>query len=130
MELANDDHCFVCGKKDSIGLKLEFKTEGKKTRAVFTPKKEHQGYSNIAHGGILSAILDEAMTRLGYELGLNTVTAHIEVDFKTPAYAGEKLFLEGEIIEEKGRKVLARSVLRNSKEAIVAEAKGVLVKVG
>ena len=130
MELANDDHCFVCGKKNSIGLKLEFKTEGKKTRAVFTPKKEHQGYSNIVHGGILSTILDEAMTRLGYELGLNTVTAHIEVDFKMPAYVGERLFLEGEITEEKGRKVLARSVLRNSKEIIVAEAKGILVKVG
>ncbi len=129
MELANDDHCFVCGKKNSTGLKLEFKTEGRKTKAVFTPKKEHQGYSNIVHGGILSAILDEAMTRLGYELGLNTVTAHIEVDFKTPAYVGEQLFLEGEIVEEKGRKVFARSVLRNNKEVIVAESKGILVKV-
>lgn len=129
MELANDDNCFVCGKKNNIGLKLEFRTEGRTTKAVFTPKKEHQGYKNIIHGGILSAILDEAMTRLGYELGLNTVTAHIEVDFKMPAYVGEELFLEGEITKEDGRKVLAKSVLKNSKEVIVAEAKGILVKI-
>ncbi|MBS3098311.1 PaaI family thioesterase [Candidatus Woesearchaeota archaeon] len=128
MKLYNDNYCFVCGKKNKIGLKLEFETKGRKTKTVFTPKKEHQGYKDVVHGGILATVLDEAMTRLGYELGLNTVTARIEVDLKKPAYINEKLFLEGEIIEEKERKVLAKSVAKNADGEIVAEAKGVLVK--
>jgi len=129
MLLDNDNFCFVCGKKNKIGLHLKFKTKGKKTKAVFIPKKEHQGYRNIVHGGILATVLDEAMTRLGYKLGLNTVTARIEINLRKPAYINKKLLLEGEIIKEEGRKVLAKSVLKNKKKEIVAEAKGILVKI-
>src|SRR3989338_2550066 len=128
MKLYNDNYCFVCGKKNKIGLKMEFENKRRKNKTVYTPKKEHQGYKDVVHGGILATVLDEAMTRLGYELGLNTVTARIEVDLKKPAYINEKLFLEGEIIEEKERKVLAKSVAKNADGEIVAEAKGVLVK--
>jgi len=129
MPLENDSFCFVCGKKNRIGLHLKFKTKGRKTNATFIPKKEHQGYKDIVHGGILAAVLDEAMTRLGYEIGLNTVTARLEVDLRKPAYVNKKLFLEGRIIKEEERKVLAESVLKNEDNETVAEAKGILVKI-
>ena len=129
INLADDKMCFVCGKENPIGLKLDFKTEGRKTTAVFVPKKEHQGYKDIVHGGILSTILDEAMTRLGYRIGLNTVTVHIEVDFRKPAYVNQELTLEGEITSEEGRKVFAKSNLTNKEGVVVAEATGILVKV-
>ncbi len=129
MNLENDHMCFVCGDKNSIGLKLKFDTSGKKTKAVFIPKKEHQGYKDIVHGGILSSMLDEAITRLGYELGLNTVTARIEVNFRKPAYVGEKLFLEGEITKEEGRKVFGKSKVTNEKGELIADCDGILVRV-
>ncbi len=129
MRLDDDKYCFVCGKKNKIGLHLKFKTKGKKTKAVFIPKKEHQGYINIVHGGILATVLDEATTRLGYKLCLNTVTARIEVNLRKPAYINKKLFLGGEIIKEKGRKVFAKSVLKNDKNEIIADAKSLLVKI-
>lgn len=129
IDLADDRMCFVCGKQNPIGLKLIFKTEGRKTTAVFTPKKEHQGYKDIVHGGILSTVLDEAMTRLGYQVGLNTVTAHIEVDFRKPAYVNQPLTLEGEILREEGRKVFAKSRITNKNREVVAEATGILVKI-
>lgn len=129
VKLADDRMCFACGKENPISLKLNFKTEGRKTTAVFIPKKEHQGYKDIVHGGILSTVLDEAMTRLGYQVGLNTVTAHIEVDFRKPAYVNKQLKLEGEITGEEGRKVFAKSKLTNEEGVVVAEAKGILVKI-
>ena len=128
INLDDDKMCFVCGQENSIGLKLDFKTEGRKTTAVFTPRKEHQGYKNIVHGGILSTALDEAMVRLGYQIGLNTVSVHIEVDFRKPAYVNETLTLEGEIVKEEGKKVFAKSKLTNKEGVVVAEANGILVK--
>ena len=90
MTILQDDHmCFACGEENSIGLKLRFETKGKTTKAAFIPKKEHQGYKDIVHGGILSTILDEAITRLGYELGINVVTATIKVNFRHPALVGD-----------------------------------------
>jgi len=129
MKLEDDQMCFVCGKKNELGLKLDFMTQYNKTRAVFIPQKHHQGYKDIVHGGILSAVLDEAMTRLGYELGLNTVTARIEVNFRKPAYVDAKLILEGEIIKEHGKKVFAKSTLTKEDGTLIADATGILVKI-
>ena len=129
LKLTDDQMCFACGKKNPIGLKLDYKIDGKTFTAPFTPKKEHQGYANIVHGGIISALLDEAMVNLAFRTGLNAVTAHFEVDFKKPAFVGERLLVKGEILEEEGRKVHARSELRKEDGTLVAEAKGILVKV-
>ncbi len=127
--LQNDHMCFACGEKNSIGLKLRFETKGKTTKATFVPKKEHQGYKDIVHGGILSTILDEAITRLGWELGLNVVTATIKVNFRQPALVGEKLFVEGEITGEGTRKVSGKSRITKEDGALVADCEGILVKI-
>lgn len=129
MNLENDHMCFICGEKNSSGLRLNFSTSGRKTQASFVAGKEHQGYKDIVHGGILSAMLDEAITRLGYELGLNTVTARIEVNFRKPAYVGEKLHLEGEITKEEGRKVFGKSKITKENGELVADCEGILVKI-
>jgi|TARA_B100001971_G_C18153299_1_gene517083 uncharacterized protein (TIGR00369 family) len=128
IKLTDDSMCFACGKKNDIGLKLDSKIEGGVFTAVFVPKKEHQGYENIIHGGIISTLLDEAMVNLAFRIGLNAVTAHFEVDFKKPAFVGEKLVIKGEILEKGERKVHARSEVRKEDGMLVAEAKGLLVK--
>ena len=127
--LQDDQMCFACGEKNSIGLKLKFETKGKITKAIFVPKKEHQGYKDIVHGGILSTILDEAITRLGWELGLSVVTAVIKVNFRQPALVGEKLSVEGEITGEKGKKVFGKSRITREDGTLVADCEGILVQI-
>ena len=56
-------HCFVCGDKNDIGLKLDFYEKDGKARAEFTPEKKFEGYKDILHGGILSSLLDEVMIK-------------------------------------------------------------------
>lgn len=129
MQLSDDKKCFACGSENPIGLKLEFKTTGKKTKAEFIPKKEHQGYKDIVHGGVLSTILDEAIVRLAYEIGHNAVSVNINVNFRKAAKVGEKLFLEGEINKEEGRKVFGKSRVTNPKGDVVADCEGILVKI-
>ena len=40
MKLIDDNFCFVCGKNNPIGLKLDFFFDGKTIQTDFTPRKE------------------------------------------------------------------------------------------
>jgi uncharacterized protein (TIGR00369 family) len=121
-------HCFVCGDKNDIGLKLDFYYADGKARAEFTPTKNYEGYKNILHGGILSTLLDEAMIKSILALEILTVTSQIEVKFKKPAIIGEKLVIEGEITGERGKLILAEGKVFKEDGTVIAEAKGKFFK--
>jgi uncharacterized protein (TIGR00369 family) len=117
-------HCFVCGDKNDIGLKLDFYEKDGKARADFTPTKNFEGYKDILHGGILSTLLDEVMIKAILAKEILTVTSQIEVKFKKPAIIGEKLIIEGEITGERGRLILTEGKVIKEDGTLIAEAKG------
>ena len=57
--------CFVCGRKPSIGLKMEWFNcpEEGKVKAALTIPEQFNGYPGFVHGGIIAAILDETSGR-------------------------------------------------------------------
>lgn len=61
----NSRMCFVCGRQNPVGLKLDFynDTDAGQVRAEFTIPDEYQGYPGVVHGGIVAAILDEVSGR-------------------------------------------------------------------
>src|SRR4030067_1336802 len=99
MKFADDGYCFVCGPENPIGLKLKFSFNGKTIKTEFISKKEHQGYLNIVHGGIISTLLDEAMVKLALAMDIPAVTAHMEIRLRKPLRVGEKIIVEAEILE-------------------------------
>ena len=123
------NNCFVCGDKNKIGLKIDFFYEDGKAKAEYTPTKNFEGYKDILHGGILSSLLDEVMIKAILAKELITVTTRIEVTFKIPAKIGEKLFLEGEITEDKKKLVLTKGKVLNQDGRITATAKGTFFKI-
>lgn len=124
-ELIDDSHCFVCGKDNPAGLKLHWVTDGRRTEATFTLGKAYQGWKDVVHGGILATVLDEAMTRLAWQvLGGGVVTAEITVRYKKPARVGERLTVRAELEDAKGRLVPARADIRDAGGALIAEATG------
>lgn len=129
MKLIDNHKCFVCGKENRIGLKLDFKAENRKIKAEFIPKEELQGFEGIVHGGIITTVLDEAMVKLAFLLGLNAVTSKISVEFKYPAIVGRKYFITGEITEEQEKIVKARAVLESEDKKLIAQVEAILVKV-
>jgi len=129
MNLTDDGYCFVCGPRNPIGLKLHFHFNGKTIKTEFTPKKEHQGYLNIVHGGIISTLLDEAMVKLAIAMDMPAVTAYMEIRLKKPLNVGEKIIVEAEILKNT-RKMLeayAKAVIKDN--VVIADAKGKLIKV-
>jgi len=129
MTLSDDNACFACGKKNPIGLQLEFRTEGEDYVADFTPAKEHQGFEGIVHGGIVATILDEAMAKLAWDTGMRAVTARLSVNYKKPARVGEKITVRGRMVEKKSRTVECRAELIGETTGLIADAEATLMYV-
>jgi uncharacterized protein (TIGR00369 family) len=122
--IPNYPNCFVCGDKNKKGLKVAFFYDDGKAKAEYTPTPEFEGYKNILHGGIISSLLDEVMIQSIVALRILTFTIQIEVTFKTPAKTGEKIFLEGRILEDKGKVILTEGKAFKQDGTIIALAKG------
>jgi acyl-coenzyme A thioesterase PaaI-like protein len=63
IELPHTNGCLVCGKSNPHGLKLRLhvQPESGLVSTEFVPKPEHIGFDGIVHGGVISAVMDEAM---------------------------------------------------------------------
>ena len=78
-------HCFVCSRSNPNGMQLEFvfSKEGDMT-AEFKYGNQYESFSGILHGGVLSAILDEAMIHCLFARGCVAVTADFQIQFRNP----------------------------------------------
>jgi len=127
--LVDTDRCFGCGKKNPIGLRLDFTLTGKKQGAVFVASPDYQSYAGFVHGGIIATVLDEAMGNLVWKLGMKAVTGSFSVKLVKPCLVGKKYKVYGEIVKELPSKVLTKGTLKDSSGKIVAEADGIFVRV-
>jgi uncharacterized protein (TIGR00369 family) len=129
-ELRDNPHCYVCGKENPAGLGVAFEVDrdARTIRALFTPSPSHEGYEGIVHGGILSALLDEAMAKLAYGLGIPAVTAEMTVTFRSPASPGEELSISGRLKRETHKLIEAEAVIEKGL-VIIAVAKGKLLRI-
>ena len=84
----NDDTdyglCFACGPRNPSGLRLRFERDGDKVATTFRGQVEHQGFPGYIHGGIITAVLDEVMSRLSLLENRWTITARMNVRFRRP----------------------------------------------
>lgn len=124
MKLEDDSYCFVCGKLNPVGLKLDFSFKNNKIFAEFTLQKIYQGYKDIVHGGIVGSILDEAMIHAVLAHSKHAITAEIAIRFKNPLQVGEKAFVEAEVIKSGNRLIEAEACIKGADSRIVAEGQG------
>ena len=73
----DDGNCFACGPTNPIGMHVHFDradgADGVVARLELAP--QYQGWRGIAHGGIVMALLDEAMAHAAGFAGHRGVTA-------------------------------------------------------
>ena len=86
--------------------------------------KELPGY---LHGGIIATLLDEAMSKLNRPLNATAMTRHMEVDYLRPAPIEQPLTLTAHHLRREGRKLFHTAELRDSKGAVLAQAKAVFL---
>jgi uncharacterized protein (TIGR00369 family) len=77
--------CLFCGKQNPVGFKLAFRVrDDGSVCAVFPCGRLLQSYPESLHGGVVSALLDSAMTNCLFSMGIVAVTAKLTVRFLSP----------------------------------------------
>jgi len=127
----DDDHCFVCGKRNASGLGLSPEAADGRSVIRWTPTKAYQGYQDVLHGGLVSTLLDEAMAYAVMSLDTRAVTARMEVRFIAPVATGVPLEVHGEITGTRRRTLSGRAeLLQDGEVRASATATFVAVEVG
>jgi len=115
--------CFACGQLNPGGLRLDFEVSRDRAEARYTALQRHQGYDGLLHGGVVTALLDEAMGWAIFHQGIWGVTAKINVSFRQPVPIGEDLRVVGEIARDRGRVIETHgTVARADDGTVLAEA--------
>ena len=120
--------CFACGPDNPIGLKLDIEGDGKRVTTRFRPRREHEGWEGMLHGGIIATLLDELVAWICKKNGIDALTAKLEIRYRKPARIGEELLAYAELVEYRGRIVKAKARVVGTKEETVAEADALLLR--
>lgn len=116
--------CFGCGQDNPIGLKLNFRQDGKTARAEFTPTELYQGWPGLVHGGITVCLLDEAMSWVVLFEGIYCVTAEIQVKLRRPASIGEPLLITSSVTKRSRKLVSTQAAVSLQDGTLIAEGTG------
>ncbi len=125
MNSRNASHCFVCGPDNPIGLKLTFRAYQDGVQATFVPTDLHVGYDGLVHGGILAALVDDALANIWFMRGQPAVTGRIEVRFRRPVRPGDHLVVTARPTGSRGGLHTGRVVITRD-GTVVAEGAGVV----
>ena len=104
-------NCFACGTLNVHGLGLELHASDDRCWAELVLPERFQGWEGIAHGGIVSTILDEVMAWALVDHDMWAVTARMTVEFKRPVPIGRPIRGEGRVARIRRRLVDAEGVI-------------------
>lgn len=121
MDFVDNGACFVCGKANPSGLRLDFSASNGHASATYLPDKIHQGYRDILHGGLISTLIDEAAVKAASSLGIKAITVEICIRFKTTLMIGERCMVEASAEPVRGRLIEGVAVVKKMDGTIVAE---------
>ena len=92
--------CMACGSRDSLGLQFRA-GDGNTVCTTYQPDARCQGYLNQLHGGMISTLLDAAMTHCLFRQGIEAVTASLKVRFVEPIPHATPLNIRAELTKRR-----------------------------
>lgn len=125
----NASMCYICGRDNPVGLKMEFYDDGAgMVKSVVTPADHFQGYPGVLHGGVVASILDEAVGRsiMAGDHHRFMMTVSMNVQYRHPVLMGQELTAIGNVTRLKGRIGKAEGQLVLPDGTVACEAQLVL----
>ena len=120
-----NNHCFVCGPGNPIGLGVKFRLEEDVCVAEFTPEDRHMGYPGVTHGGIVFSLLDDVMANWWFLKGVSCMTAKADIRYRSSLPIGTPVRLEGRCEKRRGRLAVMAGCVKGQADGFVyAEATG------
>jgi uncharacterized protein (TIGR00369 family) len=128
----DDGNCFACGPTNPIGMHLHFERAGdaEGVRAQATLAAHYQGWRGIAHGGIVMALLDEAMAHAAGFAGHRGVTATVSVRFRKPVPLERPIVVRGRVTWQRRNVLGVEGNIFDEDGTLLAHAEGSFVSRG
>jgi acyl-coenzyme A thioesterase PaaI-like protein len=104
------------------GLHLEFEAKGGTSFAQWTASVGWESFQGVIHGGVICAVLDEAMSQAIVSAGYSALTAEIRVRFRNKVSVNDTLCVRGRMVGVRKRKIVAESSLASADGVEMARA--------
>lgn len=107
--------CFACGSENPRGLHLKFAPPlPGRASLEWTPAENLESFRGIIHGGIVTTVLDEAMSHAVVASHWEALTAEVRVRFHQSVRAGEALHVSARVVERRKRKILTEATMKTA----------------
>lgn len=118
-------NCFVCAESNGQGLRLEFTLDPDgRVSSRFACPKVFEGYPGILHGGILSSIVDGAMTNCLFAHEVVAYTAELNVRFRSPVAVDRSATVWARVIRfDSPLHVVEAKIIQDDKIRVTATGK-------
>ncbi len=101
---SSDHYCFGCSPVNPSGLQMKFSANSNTVFSTIVIPDHLCGWSNIAHGGVITTILDEIMSWAALHfLKRITMTKSMQIEFIKPVYIRSSLTAEGKVRNQTGK---------------------------
>jgi uncharacterized protein (TIGR00369 family) len=130
MDVSDCQYCFVCGQDNPVGFKanIEVDRETQSAQCTLAVPGEYQGWKEMVHGGIISALLDEVSAYAGMTVSETVVTGELKTRFHQPVPVEHEITVSAQVIKQVRRAVMVEATLTMKGEVLAsAEAKMVIV---
>lgn len=128
----DDGNCFACGPSNPIGIHLHFdrNADGEGVLARLELAPAYQGWRGIAHGGIVMALLDEAMAYAAGFAGHRGVTAQVSARFRKPVPLEQPIEVRGRVTWQRRNVLGVEASILDGAGNLLARAEGSFVSRG
>ncbi len=116
--------CFFCGPHgDGLRMLIQFK-EGT-VFSDFALDAKFQGYDKVAHGGIVTGILDEVMWWTIFVVaGKISVTRKMDTEFIRPVYCATAYRVKAKLLEQRHGNIYVSGAIEDNHGKVAAKGNG------
>ncbi|NBO70433.1 MAG: PaaI family thioesterase [Bacteroidetes bacterium] len=125
-----ENQCFGCGLNNTIGLRMTFvyHPQLQEVETWFTPPTFMMGSLNVIHGGMVSLLFDETMSKVLTGMGIKAPTGTLSVRYLKPTYMDQELHITASLISEKGRKLELQASMYDQSKVKTASGTALFIK--
>lgn len=124
--------CFICDNNNSnaraLKLPISWDESSQSVRIAFEPDQTWCGYESVVHGGLIAAVLDEAMAwAVKQKSGAWAFTADFHLRYKKALAPFKKYVAVGRTAEAAGRTIEAAAEILDEDGRVAAKASAVFL---
>ena len=123
--------CFVCGPDNPDGMQMVFTLD--EQRSVFVSQfnlgARYTGPPGHCHGGIIAAILDDAMGKVNKLRHVVALTKEMTVEYLKPVPLHKPLRVESREVSVHGRQHINAAEILNADNEVLARSRGTFIAI-